>query len=299
MNDMTEPDLLAVAAPAAPAEPPPFEPGVFHDMSAEQYHAIEAMSASGAKEMRRSPMHYRYWRQNPAEPTPALVLGTAIHAAILEPHKFESEIAVAPTVDKRTNAGKAAWAAFLAESAGKLVLAAEQHATALRCRDAVHRHPGARRLLEGARPEVSMFWRLRVQLGADEYAEIPCKARVDALRVDGGMVDVKSTADASAEEFGRAIATYEYHAQGRHYSIGAEHLFDRTPPFFAFIAVEKEPPHGVACYVLQANALLAGEMLMNRAYTRYARALATGYYPGYSDLIEPATLPQYALRAAV
>lgn len=66
MNDTSPLDLLLGAgettpvAAAAKPEPPPFEPGIHYDMPAERYHATEALSASGAKEILRSAMHYRY-----------------------------------------------------------------------------------------------------------------------------------------------------------------------------------------------------------------------------------------------
>lgn len=294
MNDMTEPDLLAVAAPAAPAEPPPFEPGVYDDMPAEQYHAIEAMSASGAKEMLRSPLHYRWMRDHPKEPTDSMRLGTVAHTAILEPHRLDALVLLRPDgLDKRTKAGRAEVEALEAQAAaeGRLLVTQEQYDRACRMRDAVRRHPGAQRLLEAGRAEVSLFWR-------DAQFDVPCKMRADWLRDDGGIVDVKTTTNAAEEDFGRAVANYLYHVQAAHYLSGAEHLLHRTPPFFAFVALENEPPYGVATYVMQPNQILAGARLMERALVRYQQALARNWWPGYYDTIEALQMPGWALREA-
>jgi len=122
------------------------------------------------------------------------------------------------------------------------------------------------------------------------------KARIDFLRDDGGMVDIKTTIDASPEGFGRIIASFLYHVQGAHYWSGGEHVLGASPKFFAFIAAEKEPPYGVSTQVLQVDALRVGMAKADRALKKYAEAVATGRWTAYSDLIEPAQLPGWALR---
>jgi exodeoxyribonuclease VIII len=279
MNDAPTHDVLAR----------PVGPRVDYDMPAELYHAIEALSASGARSILRSPAHFRVWRDEPREPTPAMQLGTAVHLAVLEPERFESSVVVAPEFNRRTKDGKAAAEAFAAEHAGKLILDAEQHVVCLRARDAVAGHAGARSLLAGGRNEVSLFW-------TDGQYGVPCKCRIDHLRDDGGIVDVKTTTDASPDAFGRSVAEWLYHVQGWFNCSGAEHVLNRTPAFFAFVAVEKEAPFGVACYVLEHAHLLAGAHLGDEALRRYRHAIDTGTWEGYPQTIQPARLPQWALR---
>lgn len=269
--------------------PPPFVEGVFREMPAAQYFAVEAMSQSGAKAMLRSPMHFRYERENPRPPTAAMRLGTAVHAGILEPETFEKTVAIAPDVDARTKEGRAIRDAFLAAAAGKIVLSREDFDRARRCVDAVYRHPSARYLLEGSEREISLFWR-------DGRYKVACKARLDA-RNHGGIIDLKTTQDASADDFSRTIANFGYHVQGAHYFSGCEHLFDETPAFFVDIAVETEAPYGVACHALPGNAIMAGAARMNEALRRYSECLASGFWPGYPETVETITLPRWATRA--
>jgi exodeoxyribonuclease VIII len=63
-----------------------------------------------------------------------------------------------------------------------------------------------------------------------------------------------------------------------------------------FIAVEKQPPHAVGCYLLPGEGVLAGGHLMNIALARYAEALASGEFRGYADTIEQIRLPRWLLR---
>jgi hypothetical protein len=263
--------------------------GVMHDLPAETYHAHEAMSASGAKKILKSPAHFRLMRTKPTKPTDAMQFGTVVHCGVLEPLTFAAHVASpAPDVDRRTREGKAEWSAFCEASAGKIVLSAADYARASRCIAAVREHPTARALLEGAKVEVSMFWR-------DGRLDVPCKLRADALN-HGGIIDLKTTTDASPEGFARQCANLLYHVQGAHYCSGAEHVLDASPEFFAFIAVESEEPHAVACYALPGNAIAAGGHLMNVALERYATARKLGTWPGYAPEITTLKLPRYALQ---
>lgn len=266
----------------------PFVEGRFDDFPAEDYHAIEAMSTGGAKKILRSPAHFRLARDTPNEPTDAMEFGTAVHCGVLEPDDFDARICIAPEVNKRTNAGKAEWSYFQQCNEGKIILSADDMARARKCIDAVRMHPAAQRLLEGGQNEVSLFWH-------DGRYKVPCKCRFDILNYGGG-VDLKTTQDASPEGFGRSIAQYLYHAQGAHYNSGAEHILNASLEFFAFIAVESEPPHCVACYTLPTNAMLAGSRLIAEALARYAAALDAGKWPGYPETIQPIQLPRWATR---
>lgn len=282
-------DVARADAPAPAREPPPFDEGIFPGMPAADYFAIEAMSQSGAKEIRRSPMHYRFARDNPTAPTDAMRLGTAIHDGVLEPDKFAERVVAMPVLNARTRAGRAMRDAFLAANAGRVVLSADDFDRARRCIDAVMRHPAAIAMLTGAQIETAFFW-------VDAEFRVPCKGRTD-ISNHGGMADLKTTTDASAEEYSRTIANYAYHAQAAHYFSGAEHLEHKTPDFFVHLVVETEPPHGVAAYEIPGNAIKTGAELMREALRRYRDSLASGFWPGYPRTIQRITLPRWATRS--
>lgn len=262
------------------------EPGVYFGLPAAEYHAEEAMSSGGIRKILQSPAHFRLMRTQPAEPTAAMQFGTVVHAGILEPDTLDTIACVAPDVDRRTKAGKEEWAQFCAESAGRIILSADDMQRARVCISAVRAHPAAAKLLDGGHRELSLFWH------DGEYG-VPCKARFDAYnrRI---IVDVKTTTDASPDAFARTIASFKYHVQAAHYVSGAEHVLNESPDAFVFIAVESEPPHAVACYALPANAILAGRHLANIGLERYRDALLAGVWPGYADTVEMIELPRWA-----
>jgi exodeoxyribonuclease VIII len=290
MNDAPAPEVLQ-----EPIKAPDFVPGVFEDMPSEHYHAVDALSSTGAKTIvNRSLNHYRWQRLNPTKPTPAMQLGTLTHTAILEPDLLDTQILIRPELDARTKAGKELLAALQAQAAAEnRILVTQEDADRVRhMRDAVWRHPGALRLLEGSRRELSIFWR-------DASTDAPCKARFDVLKpVDDNFIcaDVKTCEDASPAAFGRTIASYDYHLSAAMYFSGAEHVWNKTPLAWAWIAVEKTAPYGVAVYVAQPDQMLAGNRKFNRAVLLYAEARRTGYWGSYPLTLEPAVMPQWALR---
>lgn len=268
-----------------------FVTGVHDGMPAADYHAVEALSSSGIRKLLQSPLHYRLYRDRPSEPTAAMLFGTAVHCGVLEPDTFADRVVCAPDVNKRTNAGRDLLAAFERDNAGRVILSPDDYARACTTVAAVRAHAAARKLLDGAEVEKSIFW-------IDGGYKVPCKARFDAWQ-GGIVVDLKTTTDASPDEFAKSIANFYYHAQAAMYCSGAEHALNRSPDAFVFVVVESLPPHAVACYQLPNAAILAGMHLVNRAQARYAEVLASGQWTGYPETIEVIQLPRYAMRFAV
>ena len=94
------------------------------------YDATVALNYSGAKALLVSGAHYRHYLNQDREPTPALILGSAIHCAVLQPELYGSLYATAPEgIDRRTSAGKASWAEFATLNEGKTILKAEDALT--------------------------------------------------------------------------------------------------------------------------------------------------------------------------
>lgn len=261
-------------------------PGVYTGMPAPDYHAIDALSASGAKHLLRSPAHYLAQKEKPMEPTAAMRLGTAVHTMILEPEKADIEIARAPKVDKRTKVGKETLELFEREHQGKLILDADAYDRAAAIAEAVSKHPIAAKLLQGGQSEVSMLWKA--------YDGIPCKARFDYYKGDG-IIDVKTTQDASPEGFARSIASLKYHMQAAHYLQGYREVTGWDAEHFTFIAVESEAPHAIGIYVLDEPSLQSGRMLMERAAFAFQKANDRASWKGYNP--EPMTIsvPSWAL----
>lgn len=248
-------------------------------LSNEAYHALKAVSASQIKVLGRSPLHYfdQFLADDrePREQTDAMRRGTALHTAVLEPELWDSTIAVPPhTFDRRTKVGKERAEAFATENEGKLVLSRDDADDVRRMADAVRRHPAARFLLElPGRREASYTWE-------DPTTGLACKTRPDWHSDNSfAVVDLKTTRDASREEFAKSIANLDYHIQAawNRRALGKER--------FLTIAVENTRPWAVAVYPASAAMLAAGERRIDRAMEQLEECWRTGVWPGYGDLI--------------
>jgi len=256
----------------------------------EQYHKkkLGELSASSMKSLRRSAAHYKAWIEGArGEPTPAMQFGTAFHCAVLEPSVFAEKYAVEPEFgDCRRKNPKAARDAWRAENEGKLTISAEDHARIIAMRESIAAHPTAARLL--ATPgdcEVSMRW---------EQHGVSCRARADKIVKNGSiLIDLKTTEDASEDEFARSCAVYRYHWQCAHYIDGAR-ANDLDVQAMVLVAVEKEPPYAVAVHELDDLALDLGRASVARLGALLRQCVETGVWPAYAVGVQRLSLPRWA-----
>jgi exodeoxyribonuclease VIII len=257
------------------------------------YHRHSAVSKSHLDLVARSPLHYwaRYVdpkRVDP-DPTAAMLLGTAVHTHILEPDEWTARYIAGPeALDRRTKAGKEAWAAFEADAAGRTVISRNDADLVLAMGRAVRNHPAAAMLL--ARPgaaETTWMWH-------DADTGLQCKCRPDWLTTDGSLiVDLKTTEDASPAGFRKSIANFRYHVQAAWYLDGIERATGKRPEQFLFVCVEKKAPHAVAVYAADAEMIDAGAKHARLDLDTLAVCKAADAWPGYSHQIEPISLPAW------
>jgi exodeoxyribonuclease VIII len=277
------------------------EPGVYDNVPNEEYHSNEAISKTGLDLIRRSPAHYKAAREHRVE-TKAMADGTAVHCAVLEPDEYPKRYAVAPAgIDRRTKVGKEAWAAFQAETEGKIILSADDDALFAAMRDSVYAHPAARRLLES---KDRLFE--HTIIARDPEHGVLSQCRPDLwLRETAVMVDLKTTLDASPAGFAKSTAQYRYHVGAAFYPDVLSWATGEAIRTFVFIAVEKTPPHAVGVYHVTPSEIDTHEVLIQgwHEYREdlgiYADCLQHDLWPAYSNRIEPLQLPHWAKRKQV
>lgn len=263
-------------------------PGIYDDLSNEDYHADHSLSNSGIKHILQSPAHYSHFRFEGIKDTKALRMGRAIHVATLEPHLFDSIYHAAPIVNKRTNVGKAELAEFIDNLPdGGEPIDVEERENVLRIAKAVQSNPAVKRagLLEG-KAESSIFW-------TDEETGARCRIRPDML--GSWMVDLKSTENASQIEFGKSISNYGYHTQDAMYSAGAEASGVEFKGF-AFLAVEKSAPYGVTIQLVTPEYRAIGFRNFRKACRIWAECTESGEWPGYPAKIIKQEPPVWLLK---
>ena len=244
-------------------------------MTEKEYREHKAISRSALFKISESPEKFKYYQENPEEPTPSLLFGQVLHKLILEPDSFEEQFIVAPKVDRRTKAGKAEWAEFTEKAGGKTVIDEEMYLTACEMKEAVMHNDFAKRLLNGEH-EKPFFW-------TDDMTGEECKCRVDCLTALGDdliIVDVKTTDNADTDAFVRSAIKYGYDMQVAMYSEGVEKNLGKKP-IFVFIAIEKKPPYAIN--IMQADKLLhrRGYDLFRELIGIYHDCKQTGNWYGY------------------
>ena len=262
-------------------------------MNNTDYHAHAAVSKSHLDQVARSPLHYwaRYLDPNRIvpEPTPAMAIGSAVHTHVLELDQWDARYVSAPDgIDRRTKAGKAEWEAFTTAATGRTVLPKADADLVMRMAHSVFSHPAAAMLLAlPGKAETTHMW-------TDAATGLECKCRPDWLTDDGRLlVDLKTTEDASPRGFSRSIVQWRYFLQASWYLDGVEQATGTRPEQFIFITVEKKAPYAVAVYAADAEMIAAGAQTAARDLDVLATCKAANAWPGYSDQIEPISLPPW------
>lgn len=274
----------------------PMETGLFYGISNADYHAGPGISKSGLDLIAKSPLHY--WSayldpdRKPREETPAMRLGTAIHAAVLEPDAFKADYLPAPKIDRRTKEGKQVYAdlSAMAEDRNMTLLDADEYEACQRIASQVRQHPAARALFANGVAESSVYW-------TDAETGVLCKCRPDWL-MTAAILDVKSTEDASPSGFARSIVIWRYHVQAAWYLDGLMAATGIKAGAFLFGAFEKKPPYACGFYYADADMVELGRREYRRNLRTYADCLSSGKWPGYSTDIQPITLPAWMFNSA-
>jgi hypothetical protein len=261
-------------------------------MNNNDYHAHAAISKSHLDQVAKSPLHYwaRYLDPNRVvpEPTPAMAIGSAVHTHVLELDQWDARYVSAPDgIDRRTKAGKAEWEAFTTAATGRTVLPKADADLVMRMAHSVFSHPAAAMLLAlPGKAETTHMW-------TDAATGLQCKCRPDWLTDDGRLlVDLKTTEDAG-RGFAKSIAQWRYHVQASWYLDGVGQATGTRPEQFLFLCVEKKAPYAVAVYAADAEMIAAGAQTAARDLDVLATCKAAGAWPGYSDQIEPISLPPW------
>jgi hypothetical protein len=256
------------------------EPGLYR-IPEEKYHATEAFSKSGASKLLRSPAHFRIKTIE----TPAMVIGTAFHRAVLERDRFKALYACKPEgMSFATKDGKA----WKADNEDKIILSYADYTNVLAMSDAVWNNPDAAFLLGKGEAEVSGFFHDPL------FPDVPCKMRIDFLNTETGFViDLKKCTDAREHAFKRDAYKFGYHIQAFLYSLGMSLITGADRFSFYFIAVESDPPHGVMVYRASPAMINEGMADAYLAMEMYRDCMAANSWPGYPEGIVDLDVPEW------
>ncbi len=244
--------------------------GLYLDLSAEAYAEIPALRSSFLRAMLRTTPHKALTEKAPD--SPALEFGRLLHACVLEPERFERELAVMPEFKgKGANGMRAEW---ILRNAGKIQVKPKVLEHLLAMRDAVLKDERARKIFEAeGHNEVSAVW--------DDPLGFKAKARFDRIFSRSGvrLSDLKSTRSAQEDFFRFDVKQYGYDVEACLYLRALDVIYEPLHRPFYFVAVEKVAPYRVEIYELTNAERALGQQKMERAMQVYAECLRTGEWP--------------------
>lgn len=242
-------------------------------ISLTEYHSIPGVSASVLKLMAmKTPLHVWHEYLSPERihrTNPSMKMGSLVHALTLEPETVEDRFPVF-SGDRRTKAGKEAWASLI-DSGGADPVTESEFEQALAIATAVRTDAHVIEILDCGEAEVSLFQERGKGL-------LPLKARLDFLTDAGMILELKMTVDASPLGFAAQVYRFGYHLQAAIYMelAGIENLNQ-----FVFVSVEKTPPYPVGIYLLSEEVLDDGRRLYRDMLEKFDTCWVSDEWPGY------------------
>ena len=211
-----------------------FEAGmIVSGMPNSVYHGLtDWLSNSALQLFMRSPAHL--YCSKPRTSTRFMEIGTAIHAAILEPELFASEYMLLPDVaDRRASAYKDAVKHYGSDR----VLVSSEIDNVVGMQQAAGMNTDWLAVRDiGGHAELSFF-------GMHRPTGTPVKCRFDWLSDDWRAVDLKKTQDVRVDALQSSVLNYNYHHQQAFYSMVFESVTGRPLQSFRFFFIEQESPH--------------------------------------------------------
>lgn len=231
--------------------------------------------------------------------TKAMVSGTLIDLALLEPDKFREGLShwILPEgLDLRTKDGLAWKKDHPDLPALKLKTDSPNEASAEDINGmiaSVMRHKIMRRIVEQSVKQEAAFC-------YHPDTHLLRKCRTDARLEDNSgaltLTDLKSTmvGGTSLSRFSSHCAAMSYHLQHAFYSDIYKDLVGEEP-YFLFGVVERKPPYLVRVFQIHQEGVRAARDDYRRALDMFAECKKSGVWPGYREEIETVKLPRWAL----
>jgi exodeoxyribonuclease VIII len=277
-------------------------PGIYENLSFEDYLQIEAFNQSSCLQLLKCPARYFFEKQN-KKTTSAMEFGRLLHTALLEPLSFNAVVMpafelqpefAANASPKSTKKYKELVAEFEKKNQSQTILDQKTYQTFENIKLSLKLYPEINSLLEApGKAELTLIWN-------DSSTGLLCKARIDkALTRTNGeayyLLDLKTTDSAANTDFSYKSGMLGYDVQAAHYLAGAEALgLLEDDAEFLHLVIEREAPHLVACYQLQAKDLERGRGLLRKCMEIYKQCLESDCWPGYPDGIQPLNLTKSA-----
>lgn len=261
----------------------------------EQYHAdVSRISNSMLSTLKKNPkLFFKYYiakTLDRPEASESMALGSMVHTMLLEPETIDDRYRIKPDCDRRTKEGKAIYSAFIESlPAGAEVITVDDLDKATACANALLAHDDLRSVLDATRSKSIIEQRFDFVVDG-----VDMRAKLDYLSLEANVIiDIKTTKDASPEEFAKSIANYGYHRQAALYR---EAVLQKCgiECRFIFAVVCTEQPFDVAVYEPSDEVVALGMEEARKLLADFkARAESGDWDNEWSKGIVPIGLPKW------
>lgn len=227
------------------------KPGIYYDISNADYHADPAIGSTSVKAISESPANLYF---NPFKGSKSAHIGSAIHAALLEPAMYAREYVLRDDISTRNSV---AYKSILSSHSEDSILIGGEVETVNRMFETSRLNKDFMYYMgTQGHSEVSMFARC-----PDTGLNLKC--RFDRLSDSLPYpLDVKSCRDASKRGFSNACGQYHYHIQAAFYLYVLKLTTGRDLNQFAFFAIENTAPYRNCMYYIGEDSLELGRRQM-------------------------------------
>lgn len=268
------------------------------------YRKEQGVNQSSLKKILESPAHYQAALKYRMIPTPAMEMGTAVHCLVLDGQAaFDGQYTKKPDNIKLTTKEGKEWKAAqgrkkILSTGGKddpwnSVQGMAESLRRLEWYSGIYAEDSHEPPTEAAyikRNEVSIYW---------DWMGVRCKARLDSLLVEEGIVlDLKTTDTVNSELFTKKVVGLGYDFQAAYYAKAAEAAFGK--PFkFIFAAIERRAPYTVDLFEVTPDMMAEGMYKCEKALKIYAECEKSGEWPNREPRILSLDYPSWYNRVSM
>jgi hypothetical protein len=260
-------------------------------MNVDIYENEHAISKTGLDYIEVSPLDY-WWRFLNPERKPFVkdkdaIFDEALRMAVTRPIEFAKIYVSQPAINKRTNFGKAEFAALTSEveKRGQVMLSSEDYGKIIDIRDGVLNHPTTKILFDYSNSRPGMPSRFE-----ETNSTAIVKFCAHWIHKEQLIVNLMTTKDASAVNFAKEAANLKLHKRA------ALQMDGEGIDAFAFVMVEKEAPYKIQVHVLDERSVNFGRATYLQNCATYAACLKEDKWPGLPEQILPVSLPDWAFK---
>ena len=250
------------------------------------YRKEPGVNQSSLKKILESPAHYQAALKFRMIPTPAMEMGTALHALSLDGEEaFNGAYVKKPDNIRLTTKEGKEWKASVGRkkvlnTGGKDDPWGSVHGMAESLRRLAWFDPKQEDYIK--HNEVSIYW---------EEHGVNCKARLDRVLIEEGIVlDLKTTDSVEPELFTKKVVSLGYDFQAAYYARAAEVAYGKSFKFI-FVAVERKAPYTVDLFEVTPGMMQEGLYKMEKALKTYAECNASGEWPNREPVIRQLDYP--------